>query len=123
VNEVLIEDGGTWDLRVQLCTDLEAMPIEDPSVIWDETHSPFRTVATLNVPAQIAWEHGVSEATEDRLFFAPWHGLAAHQPLGGVNRARKDPYHMSGTYRAQFNGCPFHEPAALAELGNTGPAI
>ncbi len=117
VNEVLVAQGGTWELRVQLCTDLDAMPIEDPTIVWDEKESPFRTVATLYVPAQIAWEHGTSEHLEDRLFFAPWQGLAAHQPLGGVNRARKDPYRMSGKYRADFNGCPFHEPNSLNELG------
>jgi hypothetical protein len=116
MNRLLIEDGGRWELRVQLCTDLEAMPVEDPSVVWDEEESPFRTVAVLDVPAQIAWEHGVSETTEDLLSFSPWHGLAAHQPLGGVNRARRDPYRMSTDYRRRFNGCPFHEPARLDEL-------
>ena len=116
VNELLVEQGGSWELRVQLCTDLEAMPIEDPSVVWDETKSPFRTVATLSVPPQVAWQHGVSDRTEDALSFSPWHGLAAHQPLGGVNRARKAPYEMSAGFRGNFNGCPMHEPAALAEL-------
>jgi len=50
------------------------------------------------------------------LSFAPWHGLAAHQPLGGVNRARKAPYTFSADYRGRFNGCPMHEPKALEEL-------
>lgn len=116
VNELLIEQGGTWELRVQLCTDLEKMPIEDPTVVWDEKESPFRTVATLVVAPQAAWAHGSSEKTEDALSFSPWHGLAAHQPLGGVNRARNDPYRMSAEYRGRFNGCPIHEPASVAEL-------
>ena len=116
VRETLIEQGGTWELRVQLCTDLEKMPIEDATVVWDETTSPFVTVATLEVPAQVAWEHGISDRTEDALSFSPWHGIAAHQPLGGVNRARKNPYKMSADFRGRFNGCPMHEPAALADL-------
>ncbi|MCE7797266.1 catalase family protein [Sphingobium sufflavum] len=116
VNEVLAVQGGTWELRVQLCTDLETMPVEDPTVVWDEEASQFRTVATLNVPPQTAWENGVSESVEDALFFSPWRGLAAHRPLGGVNRARKDTYHMSGEYRAKFNGCPFHDIRQLSEL-------
>jgi len=116
VNELLIEQGGVWELRVQFCTDLEAMPIENPTVLWDEKESPFRTVATLDVSPQVAWQHGVSDRTEDRLSFSPWHGLAAHQPLGGVNRARRDPYRFSADYRSRFNGCPMHEPAALADL-------
>jgi hypothetical protein len=118
MNELLIEQGGTWELRVQLCTDLEAMPVEDASVEWDQDASPFRTVATLTVAPQRAWVHGESERTEDKLSFSPWHGLAAHQPLGGVNRARKDPYKFSANYRATFNGCPMHEPRRLAELAD-----
>jgi catalase len=116
MNELLIEQGGTWELRVQLNTDLDAMPIEDATVVWDEQKSPFRTVATLKVEPQLAWEHGTSEKTEDALSFSPWHGLAAHQPLGGVNRARKATYEFSADYRGRFNGCPIHEPGAVAEL-------
>ncbi len=116
VRESLIEQGGTWELRAQLCTNLDKMPIENASVAWDEKASPYVTVATLEVPAQVSWEHGLSDRTEDALSFSPWHGLAAHQPLGGVNRARKEPYEMSAGFRGKFNGCPMHEPAALAEL-------
>ena len=120
MNQLLVEQGGVWELRVQLNTDLDKMPIEDASVVWDEEISPFRTVATLTVEPQPAWEHPVSEATEDALAFSPWHGLAAHQPLGGVNRARKDPYEFSADYRGRFNGCPIHEPRAIADLGEFG---
>jgi hypothetical protein len=116
VNELLIEQGGSWELRAQLCTDLDKMPIEDASVEWNEELSPFRTVATLRVEPQLGWVHGDSERTEDALSFAPWHGLAAHQPLGGVNRARKSPYGFSADYRAKFNGCPIHEPSSLVDL-------
>lgn len=115
MNELLVEQGGTWELRVQLNTDLDAMPIEDPTVVWDEETSPFRTVAIVEAIPQQAWEYGVSEKTEDALSFSPWHGLAAHQPLGGINRARKSPYEFSADYRARFNGCPIHEPGAVAE--------
>lgn len=116
VGEVMIEQGGTWELRVQLATDLEAMPIEDPTVRWDEAESPFVTVATLVVPPQLSWEHGHTEHTDDALSYSPWHGLAAHQPLGGINRARKGAYEFSADFRGEFNGCPVHQPKALADL-------
>ncbi|WBO23838.1 catalase family protein [Sphingomonas abietis] len=116
VRQALIEQGGTWEFRVQLCTDLETMPIEDATVIWDEDASPFVTVATLDVSPQISWQDGVSQKTEDQLAFSPWHGVAAHQPLGGVNRARRESYQFSAGYRAKFNGCPMHEPRALEEV-------
>lgn len=116
VRDELIEHGGTWELRVQLNTDLDAMPIEDASVVWDEAQSPFVTVATLEVPPQLSWTHGESDRTDDALAFSVWHGIAAHQPLGGVNRVRKETYDLSAGFRGTFNGCPMHEPATLAEI-------
>jgi hypothetical protein len=112
ITKVLIEQGGTWKFRVQLCTDLKAMPVEDPTVVWDEKQSPFMTVATLTVDPQITWTHGRSEAQEDRLSFSPWHGLAAHRPLGAVNRARRTLYDFSADYRGRVNGCPVHREDA-----------
>ena len=116
VNELMIEEGGHWDFQVQLCTDIDKMPIEDASVVWNEKASPFRTVATLVVDPQTGWEHGASDHLEDALSFAPWHGLADHQPLGGINRARRTPYQFSTDYRGRVNGCPIHEPATLEAL-------
>jgi hypothetical protein len=57
---LLAEQGGAWELRIQLNAGLEKMSIEDVSVVWDEKLSPFRTVATLTVAPQPAWEHSVS---------------------------------------------------------------
>ena len=119
VRRGLVEAGGTWELRVQLNTDLDKMPVEDPTKPWDETESPFRTVATLSVPAQISWEHGASDATDDRLSYNIWHGLAAHRPLGNINRARNDTYVESARFRGGFNRCPMHEPRSLADLEPT----
>ena len=116
VKRGLIETGGTWELRVQLATDLDKMPVEDPTKLWDEKESPFRTVATLDVPPQLAWQHGETEHLDDRLSFNIWHGLAAHQPLGGINRARNEPYRKSAAFRHQANGCPMHEPRSLTDL-------
>ena len=120
VRRGLIEAGGQWELRVQLNTNLDTMPIEDATQLWDEKESPFRTVATLDVPSQIAWEHGESDRLDDRLSFNIWHGLAAHQPLGGINRARNDTYSKSASFRREFNGCPMHEPGSVAELESAG---
>ena len=116
VREELVKHGGKWEFRVQLNTDLETMPIEDASVVWDEAESPFVTVAMLEVPAQLSWEQGVTDHTDDALSYSIWHGITAHQPLGGVNRVRKDTYKQSASFRGNFNGCPMHEPAKLADL-------
>lgn len=104
------QEGGEWELQVQLNTDLEAMPIEDASVPWPEDKSPYVTVASISVPAQNAWSAEGKAAVDDGLSFGPWHGLAAHRPLGGVNRARNGTYTNSAKFRGSHNGCPMHEP-------------
>ncbi|MGI4733146.1 MAG: catalase family protein [Janthinobacterium lividum] len=116
VNRDMVEHGGTWEFQVQLNTDLDKMPIEDPTVAWDEKESPFRTVATLTVEPQAAWVTGITDKTDDVLSYNVWHGLEAHKPLGGVNRARNDTYVKSHAFRAKFNGCPMHEPRSLSEI-------
>lgn len=116
VSEAMIEAGGTWELRAQFCRDIEAMPVEDPTVEWKAADSPFVTVATLDVPPQLAWVSSDSEKTEDALAFNIWHGLAAHQPLGNINRARRETYEQSAALRGRANGCPMHQSAALADL-------
>ncbi|MBL6455628.1 catalase family protein [Belnapia sp. T6] len=113
VVEYFATHGGEWELRVQLCTDIAAMPIEDASVAWPEEQSPYRAVARLSVPAQPAWTPRRSAAVDDGMAFSPWNGLAAHRPIGGVMRARRPAYAMSSAFRGERNGCPMHEPAAL----------
>ena len=106
--------GGEWDLRVQLCTDLETMPIEDASVRWPEDQSPFVTVARISVPPQVSWSEERSAELDDGLSFSPWHGLAAHRPLGSINRVRKVAYAGSAGARSSRGRCPVHEPRPAA---------
>jgi hypothetical protein len=105
-----------WELRVQLCTDLEAMPIEDASVPWPEDRSPYLPVARITVPSQVAWSEARSATIDDRLAFNPWHGLSAHRPIGSIMRARKMAYQQSAQARAQRNGCSIIEPKTTADL-------
>ncbi len=108
--------GGEWELRAQLCTDLDKMPVEDASVEWPEEESPYVAVARLVADPQPAWTHGRSVAVDDKLAFSPWHGIAAHRPLGSVMRARKQSYEMSKRFRAEHNGVTIDEPAKDAAL-------
>ncbi|WP_425230400.1 catalase family protein [Sphingomonas sp.] len=117
VNEELIEGGGTWELRIQLARDLDKQPVEDATIEWKEADAPFVTVATLEVAPQVGWTPMESTRTEDSLAFNIWHGLAAHQPLGNINRARRDTYTASAERRGAVNGCPMHEARTLAEVG------
>ena len=116
VRETIIEQGGIWELRVQLATDLEKMPIEDATVAWDEKESPYRTVGRITVAPQLSWSVDRAKVVDDQMYFSPWHGLAAHQPLGSVNRSRRQAYEMSAEFRSRFNGCPMHEPRGALSI-------
>lgn len=102
---------GVWEFRVQLQRDPETMPIEDASVEWPQEESPYITVATLTAQPQDSWAPEAVAKVDENLRFSVWTGLAAHQPLGGVNRVRKPVYEQSAGFRKRFNGCPMHEPA------------
>ncbi len=109
------ENVSEWELRVQLCTDLETMPIEDASVEWPQDQSPYVAVARLLAPRQVSWDDAASDAADDRLSFSPWHGITAHQPIGSVMRARQQAYAASAQFRGIRNGCPMHQPRSLGE--------
>ncbi|MEH3144847.1 MAG: catalase family protein [Methylobacterium frigidaeris] len=107
---------GVWEIRAQLLTDPETMPVEDASVPWPEEESPYRAVARITVPPQESWNEARARSLDDGLSFSPWHGLAAHQPLGSIMRARRAVYPPSAGFRSTHNGCPIHEPSRLADL-------
>jgi hypothetical protein len=99
VDTVIAAQGGEWELRVQLCTDLEAMPVEDATVVWDEAESPFRAIGRITVEPQPGWNEEKAKRIDDGLAFSPWH------------RARRSAYPMSADFRSAFNRCPIHEPS------------
>lgn len=99
-----------FDFMVQFQTDAHRMPIENASVVWPRSESPFRKVATLRLerqsfdsPAQLAFARNLS--------YNPWHSIAAHRPLGNQNRARKHIYLATSTYRQAMNREDHIEPA------------
>ena len=108
--------GGDWEVRVQLCTDLERMPVEDASVLWKEEDSPFRPVARIHVEPQEGWSDRLSAVVDDTFAFSPWHGLAAHRPLGSIMRVRKLAYEAGARFRAEHNNKVVSEPSASADL-------
>lgn len=112
VSREMIGIDGEWALEVQLCRDLDKQPVEDPTVEWKETDAPFVQVATLRLPRQNSWDEEKVQEVDETMRFSVWTGLAAHQPLGNINRARRDTYRHSADFRATANRCPIHEPAA-----------
>jgi hypothetical protein len=110
VVDFMTENAAEWELRVQLCTDLQAMPIEDATVEWT---SPWVAVARISAPPQAGWTHGLSVLVDDGMQFNPWHCIAAHRPLGSIMRVRRAVYAASARFRAERNHTPMAEPHNL----------
>jgi hypothetical protein len=112
VRQFFLGNGAVWEVQVQLATDVEKMPIEDASIVWPEALSPFMPVAHIHVPQQDAWSAENQQSIDQCGSFSPWHGLAAHRPLGSIMRVRKSTYERSAGFRQQHAGCPLHPPRA-----------
>jgi hypothetical protein len=84
-----------FDFNVQLQTNAVDMPVEDVSVEWDEQRSPPVKVATLRIAPQKVDGSGDLATRCEAMSFNPWHALAEHRPMGGMNRLRKVVYPAS----------------------------
>lgn len=89
-----------FEFQVQLRNSKQTMPIEDATVEWPESESPYRTVAHLLLPRQEI-ESLQQQDGYKNLSFNVWHALAAHRPLGGINRVRRWAYPLSSAWRRQ----------------------
>ena len=72
--------------------------IENAALAWDEEEFPFVKVAHITIDPDGQNEPLVDAC--DALQFTPWHALAAHEPLGGINRLRKPVYCASAEFRS-----------------------
>lgn len=74
--------------------------IEDATKFWSPEEFPPHTVARITIPAPQTGLDTPEHLEEcERRFFTPWHALAEHQPLGGINRLRKAIYLASADLR------------------------
>ncbi len=76
-----------YDVALQFFVEESVTPIENPTVAWPESQSPFVTVARLTLAS--------ADADVEGMRFDPWGGLADHRPLGEIMRARKSAYYLS----------------------------
>jgi hypothetical protein len=104
------------DLKAQLNTDLDRMPIEDASIEWPEDISPYATLAKVAVSKQSAWNEASSAAVDDGMSFSPWHGLQDHRPLGSVMRGRRPAYRQSAQFRAEGSARAVVEPKSMEDF-------
>lgn len=116
VVEFFASNDAEYEIGIQLCTDLEKMPVEDASVEWSEEESSYRPVAKITIPAQNAYSNERRVYGDDCLSFNPWHALPEHQPLGSIQRVRKPVYNESADYRHQMNVRKRVEPVSIDEI-------
>jgi len=103
-------DSACMQLAVQVQKPTAPMPIEDATVLWKESDSPFIPVANIIMKKQKVDTPEQQQFCEE-LSFSPWNALAAHKPVGALNRARRIVYKASSNYRHKMNGTK--EPTAL----------
>ncbi|MFJ1609010.1 catalase family protein [Streptomyces sp. NPDC088253] len=104
-----------FDIQVQLCVDLERMPVEDVTVEWPEALSPSVTVAKLRIPQQdISGEDNLRKL--DALSLNPWRVTAEHRPLGNIMRVRKEVYRNSSILRHKLNNQERKEPRSADDV-------
>lgn len=90
-----------FDFLIQVRSkDENNLDIEDATTHWNEEQFPYIPVAKITI---ITPQPDIyNQENEDRcenLEFTPWHSLAEHQPLGSINRLRKNVYTASATHR------------------------
>lgn len=96
----LREADGCFDFMVQFQTDSRRMPIEDATVEWKESESPYVPLARIRIPRQAIAEDSVGGDCE-KSTFNPWHCLTEHRPLGNMNRARREIYPALAALRTE----------------------
>jgi hypothetical protein len=103
-----------FDLQVQLCTNLEAMPVNDTTVEWPEKLSAFVTVGRVHVPRQdISGAENIEKT--DALAFNQWRVTEEHRPLGEIMQVRRI-YSASAKMRRTLNHQPQTEPSSADEV-------
>ena len=99
-----------FDFMVQVRSGGDDMGIEDASSGWDEATHPFVRVARITIAApQDDVDSDERKAECEALAFSPWHSLAAHQPIGSINRLRLAVYEAAAEHRLKH---PHHGDGA-----------
>jgi hypothetical protein len=101
-----------FEFMIQRQVDPAAMSTEDSTIEWPESLAPFRRVATITIPMQ-RFDSPDQLALAEHISYTPWHTLAVHEPLGGINRVRLEVYRTISTLRHEMNGVPRREPRSL----------
>nr|WP_305121253.1 catalase family protein [Microbulbifer elongatus] len=87
----------------------QEMPLDDGTVIWKESRSPFIPIARIHIPPQEFTGRAQRNFCEN-LSMNPWRGVGEWEPLGSLNRARRLVYHAVSDFRHRKNAATYQEP-------------
>lgn len=73
--------------------------IENASTQWHDEFVSVAKICISNPQAEVDSEE--NKAHCEKLAFTPWHSLVEHQPIGSINRLRKDVYAASAKHRLE----------------------
>ena len=110
-----LQNKGIYELKVQLRTNAEMMPVEDAAAEWPEDESPYVTVAILTLPPQDPLSPA-RRALDHSLAFNPANGIVLHRALGSIMPARMATYAATRRYRLETNGVLGIEPRSNADI-------
>jgi len=102
MNRHLEKEDACFEFKVQFQKDAKHMPVENSAVVWDESESPFISVAKITISKQDFFgEQAVARC--ESMSFNPWQSLPEHKPIGGINRVRGAVYAALSEFRQSEN--------------------
>ncbi len=94
--------GACFDFAVQPQVQGKNMPVEDTTVEWKESDSPFVPLARIVIQSGNNNTEQMNEQCENTAF-NPWHSLPDHKPVGVMNRVRQPLYLAMSRFRQSKN--------------------
>ncbi|MEH6403635.1 MAG: hypothetical protein V7750_09715 [Sneathiella sp.] len=88
-------------IQVRDKSEVDMLQIEDATTQWEDELDNYVAVALLRIKSGQLPQSDKSIATCEALAFTPWHSLKEHQPLGSINRLRRDVYQGSSYHRLE----------------------
>ena len=108
--ETLEKQGTCFEFQAQLQNPNANMPVEDPTVEWNENQSRYTTIAKIHIPVQQNIRSPEMMRFCENLSFNPWRTLSQQRPLGAINRVRLSTYKHISEKRHLYNNLPLIEP-------------
>lgn len=111
----LAQEDYQFDFLVQRFVDETKTPMDNLMQEWTEADSPSIKVATLRIPKQ-RFDFEARRLLDAGMFFTPWHAIAAHEPIGDLNLARKKVYSEVARQRRENLAKHLREPQPFQKI-------